>query len=101
MQRSRTASEVSTTCKIVSFLPARSRTARSTGQNLIPRSYAFVRTRTRLRAQRNGLVLLLLVYAPSTHAQEFIPEQVVFPITDFKPDIRFAAISIKFGTGFV
>jgi hypothetical protein len=25
---------------------------------------------------------------------------VVFPITDFKPDIRFAAISIKFGTGF-
>jgi hypothetical protein len=35
------------------------------------------------------------------HAQEFVPERVVFPITDFKPDITYvAAISIKFGTGF-
>jgi len=35
------------------------------------------------------------------YAQEFVPEQVVFPITDFKPDIwRLAPLSIKFGTGF-
>jgi hypothetical protein len=35
------------------------------------------------------------------YAQEFVPEQVVFPITDFKPDIRYVApFSMKFGTGF-
>ena len=34
-------------------------------------------------------------------AQEFVPEHVVFPITDFKPDIKhLAPISMKFGTGF-
>jgi len=34
-------------------------------------------------------------------AQEFVPEQVVFPITDFKPDIKYLApFSMKFGTGF-
>ena len=35
------------------------------------------------------------------YAQEFVPEQVVFPITDFKPDIEdLAPFSMKFGTGF-
>ena len=37
-------------------------------------------------------------------AQEFVPEQVVFPITDFKPDIKQVALlapfAMKFGTGF-
>ena len=34
-------------------------------------------------------------------AQEFVPEKVVFPITDFKPDIsRFSPLALKFGTGF-
>ena len=34
-------------------------------------------------------------------AQKFVPERVVFPITDFKPDIKHLALfSIKFGTGF-
>ncbi len=34
-------------------------------------------------------------------AQEFVPEHVVVPITDFKPDIQhLAPFSIKFGTGF-
>jgi len=34
-------------------------------------------------------------------AQEFVPEHVIFPITDFKPDIKhLAPFSMKFGTGF-
>ena len=34
-------------------------------------------------------------------AQEFVPERVVFPITDFKPDIKhLAPFTMKFGTGF-
>jgi len=34
-------------------------------------------------------------------AQEFVPEKVVFPITDFKPDItRLPPLALKFGTGF-
>ena len=46
------------------------------------------------------IVLLFAFWLP-VHAQEFDPEQVVFPITDFKPDIQFLApFSIKFGTGF-
>jgi hypothetical protein len=35
------------------------------------------------------------------NAQELVPEQVVFPITDFKPDIMYLSpFSVKFGTGF-
>ena len=46
-------------------------------------------------------VLLLFVVDLSVCAQEFIPEQVVFPITDFKPEITyFPHLSITFGTGF-
>jgi len=34
-------------------------------------------------------------------AQELVPEQVVFPVTDFKPNIKhLAPFSIKFGTAF-
>ena len=34
-------------------------------------------------------------------AQDFVPGQVIFPITDFRPDIKsFAPLSLKFGTGF-
>jgi len=52
---------------------------------------------------RNYLLLinLLATLALPVFAQEFVPEQVVFPITDFKPDIkRLAPFSLKFGTGF-
>jgi hypothetical protein len=46
-------------------------------------------------------MLLLISLALPVCAQEFVPEQVVFPITDFKPDIKhLAAFSMKFGTGF-
>lgn len=46
-------------------------------------------------------MLLLFALAGPVYAQEFVPEHVVFPITDFKPDIRYVApFSMKFGTGF-
>ncbi len=70
-------------------------------QRLIPRLRAFVRSREGLHAPRLGLILLLFAFALPLCAQEFVPERVVFPITDFKPDIQhLAAFSIKFGTGF-
>ena len=55
----------------------------------------------RLDVRKLGPVLLLFVLAISVCAQEFVPEHVVFPISDFKPDIKhLAAFSMKFGTGF-
>jgi trypsin-like peptidase len=70
-------------------------------QDLIPRPYPFPRPCEKLHARRPGPILLLLALALPLYAQEFVPEQVVFPITDFKPDIRYAApFSMKFGTGF-
>lgn len=48
-----------------------------------------------------GLVFFVLVLAVQVFAQKFVPEHVVFPITDFKPDLtNIAPFSIKFGTGF-
>jgi hypothetical protein len=42
-----------------------------------------------------------LVLALPLCAQEFVPQHVVFPIMDFKPDInRLAPFSVKFATGF-
>lgn len=56
--------------------------------------YAFARARL-------WPALLIFVLARPVWSQEFVPEQVVFPITDFKPDIRhLSPFSIKFGTGF-
>jgi len=47
-----------------------------------------------------GLAFLITLALP-VYAQEFVPEQVVFPITEFKPDIKHLALfSMKFGTGF-
>lgn len=52
-------------------------------------------------ARRLGLVLLLFAVAVPVCAQEFVPEEVVFPITDFKPQFKHLALfSMKFGTGF-
>jgi hypothetical protein len=46
-------------------------------------------------------MLLLFAFAFPVRAQEFVPEKVVFPITDFKPDTKLlTAFSLKFGTGF-
>jgi hypothetical protein len=46
-------------------------------------------------------MLLLFALALPVCAQHLVPQQVVFPITDFKPDIkRLAPFSMKFGTGF-
>jgi hypothetical protein len=46
-------------------------------------------------------MLLLFALVVPACAQEFVPGQVVFPITDFKPDIvHLSPISMKFGTGF-
>lgn len=46
-------------------------------------------------------LLLIVALALSAGAQDFIPEQVVFPITDFKPDLpHLAPLSMRFGTGF-
>jgi hypothetical protein len=67
----------------------------------LPRPYAFPRPSERLRARRLGPILVLFAGALAVNAQEFVPEQVVFPITDFKPDIMYLApFSVKFGTGF-
>jgi hypothetical protein len=46
---------------------------------------------------------IALIFNPSASAQKFVPEQVVFPITDFKPDLAHLAllsVQMKFGTGF-
>jgi hypothetical protein len=46
-------------------------------------------------------VLMVLVLTSSLRAQEFVPEEVVVPITDFKPDLRtFSPFTMRFGTGF-
>lgn len=48
-----------------------------------------------------GPILILFVLTFPLWGQEFVPEQVVFPITDFKPDIKhLALLSMKFATGF-
>lgn len=70
-------------------------------QDLTRRPYASPRRNERFPARRLGPILLLFTLALAVHAQEFVPEQVVFPITGFKPDIgHIAPFSIKFGTGF-
>jgi hypothetical protein len=70
-------------------------------QALIPRPYAFPRPSERLHARRLGPILLLFALALPLCAQEFVPEQVVFPITDLKPEINpLIPVSMKFGTGF-
>jgi hypothetical protein len=46
---------------------------------------------------------IALIVNPSASAQKFVPAQVVFPITDFKPDLVHLAllsVEMKFGTGF-
>jgi hypothetical protein len=54
-----------------------------------------------LTARILGAMLLLFALGLPMCAQEFAPDHVVFPITDFKPDIKhLAPFSIKFGTGF-
>jgi len=70
-------------------------------QDLIPHSHAFPRPGERLHTRRLMPLLLLFALVLPVYAQEFVPEHVVFPITDFKPDItHLAAFSMKFGTGF-
>ena len=47
----------------------------------------------------NRLLCFILLFVPAVCAQQF--DQVLFPITDFKPDIEhLAPFSMKFGTGF-
>ena len=71
------------------------------GQDLIPRPYTFPRPSERLHARRLVPLLLLFALALPVYAQEFVPEQVVIPITDFKADMKhLAPFSVKFGTGF-
>jgi hypothetical protein len=70
-------------------------------EDLISRPYVFTRRGEVLHALRLWPILVLLSLALPLCAQEFVPEHVVFPITDFKPDIEhLAPISMKFGTGF-
>ncbi len=70
-------------------------------QDLIPCPYAFPRPSERLHARRLVPLFLLLALVLPVYAQEFVPEHVVFPITDFKPDIEnLTPFSMKFGTGF-
>jgi hypothetical protein len=70
-------------------------------QDLISRPYAFARPSEGLHTLRLWPILLLFAFALPVCAQEFVPEHVVFPITDFKPDIKhLAPFSMRFGTGF-
>ena len=73
-------------------------------QGLIRHLYVFVPCRRRTCAGRVWSIFFLfalLGLALPVCAQEFVPEQVVFPITDFKPDIKhFELLTIRFGTGF-
>jgi hypothetical protein len=72
------------------------------GRQRIYRSHGFAQGNGyKLRALRLGFVLLLAAAALPVYAQDFVPERVVFPIGDFKPDIkRLAVATMKFATGF-
>lgn len=64
-------------------------------------SRVFLHTRREILRFRLGQILFLFSLATMAPGQEFVPERSVFPITDFKPEIRILApLSIKFGTGF-
>ncbi len=53
-----------------------------------------------MRNHQLSLFILFAIVQPM-FGQVFVPEQTVFPITDFKPDIEhFLPLSMKFGTGF-
>lgn len=70
------------------------------GRGLIARACAFARCEV-LHCLRPSSILVLFTLTLPVWAQEFTPEQVIFPITDFKPDIKHLALfSMKFGTGF-
>lgn len=70
-------------------------------QHLILRLQAFVDARKGFHVPRLALIFLLLAFALPLCAQEFVPERVVFPITDFRPDTKdFSPLSVKFATGF-
>ncbi len=70
-------------------------------QDFSPCTHALPRASESLRARGARSILVLFALALSVYGQEFVPERVVFPITDFKPDIRYGLpLSMKFGTGF-
>jgi hypothetical protein len=43
-------------------------------------------------------MLVLFALALPVSAQEFVPERVVIPITDFKPDIKHVGASFRLKT---
>ena len=48
-----------------------------------------------------GILFLIMVVGRVAYSQNFVPGEVVFPITDFKPDVKhLSPMSLKFGTGF-
>jgi len=63
--------------------------------------YTIFLTSTKKHAVKLVFIHLLLAVSLSAFAQDFAPDRVVFPITDFKPDLKLLApIALKFGTGF-
>jgi len=70
-------------------------------RDFVHRAHSVVRLCAGSLAKRIGAILFLVAFALRLYAQEFVPEKVVFPITDFKPDIkRLAPLTVTFGTGF-
>jgi hypothetical protein len=70
-------------------------------QDIITRPGVFARHSEVLPASRLRVMVLLFAFALPVCAQEFVPEQVVFPITNFKPEIKYLSpLSVQFGTGF-
>jgi len=70
-------------------------------QDLNLSSQAFPRSCNRFPARTLVLIVILVAIAFPACAQEFVPKHVIFPITDFKPDVKhLSPLSMKFGTGF-
>ncbi|HVN20758.1 MAG TPA: hypothetical protein VMU05_18365 [Dongiaceae bacterium] len=63
-------------------------------------TYTIAGATERANCRRFSLALLVCAISVSACAQEFTPEQIVFPITDFKPEIQLLALAARFGTGF-
>jgi len=88
---------------VLNYFPLIHLLARSalSSKDIVSRCDTFVSRCERLGAPGLRPILLLVVLVFPVWAQEFVPERVVFPITDFKPDIKhLAPVSLKFGTGF-
>jgi len=70
-------------------------------QDFMPYHYILRSSRKQFCLRRVSPLLFLFASGLSMCAQEFVPEQSIFPITDYKTNMEvFMPFSVKFGTGF-